>query len=76
MQQALQGSFGSLSHFEVLTSLAFKHFQRKQVFQSPVVSHLCLCLCILRHIAVPSMQVWQEFAILNILSDSMYSYAR
>lgn len=76
MQQALQGSFGSLSHFEVLTSLAFKHFQRKQVFQSPVVSHLCLCLCILCHIAVPSLQVWQEFAILNILSDSMYSYAR
>lgn len=31
MQQALQGTFGSLTHFEVLTSLAFRHFQRKQV---------------------------------------------
>lgn len=31
MQQAVQGAFGSLSHFEVLTSVAFKHFQRKQV---------------------------------------------
>ena len=31
MQQALQGAFGPLTHFEVLTALAFKHFQRKQV---------------------------------------------
>jgi len=31
MQQALAGSFGSLSHFEVLTALAFKHFQRNKV---------------------------------------------
>ncbi|KAL3150534.1 hypothetical protein ABBQ32_000350 [Trebouxia sp. C0010 RCD-2024] len=31
MQHALQGTFGSLTHFEVLTSLAFRHFQRKQV---------------------------------------------
>ncbi|DBA93106.1 TPA: hypothetical protein ACH3X2_003424 [Trebouxia sp. C0005] len=31
MQQALTGSFGSLSHFEVLTALAFKYFQRNKV---------------------------------------------
>lgn len=31
IQQALTGSFGSLSHFEVLTALAFRHFQRNKV---------------------------------------------
>lgn len=49
MQQALQGAFGALSHFEVLTSLAFKHFQRKQVLES-TASRLCqqhyVCVCV------------------------------
>lgn len=31
MQQAIQGSFGSVTHFEVLTALAFQHFQRQKV---------------------------------------------
>ena len=54
MQEALQGAFGSLSHFEVLTSLAFKHFQRKQVIQSPTALYLCLCFS--HHVAVSSLQ--------------------
>lgn len=44
MQQALQGAFGALSHFEVLTSLAFKHFQRKQVFESHHWHHVRVCV--------------------------------
>lgn len=33
MQQALAGKFGKLSHFEVLTALAFRHFQLSKVQQ-------------------------------------------
>ncbi len=40
MQQALTGSFGSLSHFEVLTALAFKYFQRNKVRHAPVFTTL------------------------------------
>jgi len=38
MQQALEGSFGSLSHFEVLTALAFKYFQRNKVQQASILT--------------------------------------
>ena len=40
MQQVLTGSFGSLSHFELLTALAFKYFQRNKVRHAPVFTAL------------------------------------
>ncbi len=43
MQQALEGSFGSLSHFEVLTALAFKYFQRNKVQQASILTKLKDC---------------------------------
>lgn len=64
MQQALQGTFGSLTHFEVLTSLAFRHFQRKQVqhaTQPPSVIG-SVSLHIVAIWAEASVQRWQVFA--------------
>ena len=43
MQQALEGSFGSLSHFEVLTALAFKYFQRNKVQHASILTIVQQC---------------------------------
>ena len=48
MQQAMQGAFGSVTHFEVLTALAFQHFHRETV--------QCLLIVVTCNTATFSMQ--------------------
>ena len=47
MQQAMQGSFGSVTHFEVLTALAFQHFRRQKV----------QCLLVVKTCNVPTVSM-------------------
>lgn len=58
MQQALQGAFGPVTHFEVLTALAFQYFQRKQVRNPAAASwlsrlHSTFSIAVLSSICLP-----------------------